>query len=112
MSQWDHPRIPVKQMGGAREPAKLKISWIVSPFLVRKRKTMVIRAFPRVLALGKIRSEDKTPFPAGQSFLYLKIRAERSSVEATDKKQVSVRRARSPSGLELGERVHLESIYV
>lgn len=70
---------------------------------------MTAVCFPRDLALGKIRSEDKTHLPAGQSSPYLEITTKRSAGGATAKEQVSVCRARSASGSGVkGESGHRE----
>lgn len=71
-------------LGGWRA-SKVTISWVVSPPVVRKRKSKLALPFPRDLAVGKIRSEYKTPLTAGQSSPYLEIKAKRSAGGTTAK---------------------------
>lgn len=72
-------------LGGWRA-SKVTISWVVSPPVVRKRKSKLALPFPRDLAVGKIRSEyNKTPLTAGQSSPYLEIKAKRSAGSTTAK---------------------------
>lgn len=60
---------------GSWRASKVTVSQVVSPPVVRKRKSKLALPFPRDLAVGKIRSEYKTPLPAGQSSPYLEIKA-------------------------------------